>query len=148
MKSYNRSRALEDLRNYRIMLRSVENLSEKIALLDERMKQTRTVRITDMPPNHGTGERTVDDTWIDCIVEKENIALSLSLERKRIALIDRGLEALTDDERLVLTKFYIDRTPRYMDELCDALHVERTKIYNIREDALRKFTLMEYGIDV
>lgn len=148
MKSYNRSRALEDLRNYRIMLRSVENLAEKIALLDERMKQTRTVRITDMPPNHGIGERTVDDTWIDCIVEKENIALSLSLERKRIALIDRGLEALTDDERLVLTKFYIDRTPRYMDELCDALHVERTKIYNIREDALRKFTLMEYGIDV
>ncbi|MBP5410889.1 MAG: hypothetical protein J6Y26_03155 [Lachnospiraceae bacterium] len=139
--------AIYDLKHFRLWQRSAENLEDRIKMLDERMRTCRTVQLTGMPSNHGTGERTVDDTWIDCITEKENVGISLSVEQKRLKLIERGLAVLTEEELLVLTKFYIARTPSYLDDLCEALHVERSKVYSIRKTALWKFTVAEYGID-
>lgn len=138
--------AIYDLKHYRVWLRSIENLQNRIRMLDDRMKACRTAEITGMPSNHGGG-RTPDDMWADTIAEKENLKLGLAAERKRVELIERGLAILTDDEKTVLTDFYIDRPAQYIDGLCEKLHIERSKVYTIRKNALRKFTWTQYGID-
>lgn len=139
--------AIYDLKHYRIWKISIDNIQERIQMNDERLKSCRTVQLSGMPSAHGSGERTVDDTWIDCIVERDNLSMGLSLEQKRVKMIEKGLAALSAEEQLVLSKFYIDRPKNYLDDLCEALHVERSKVYNIRKNALRKFTLTQYGID-
>jgi len=141
--------AIYDLKNYSSYKRSISNLEEKIRLLDLKMQQCRSVNFAPTPPNHGSGgERHFDDTWVDCIVEKENIKLGLQVERKKLKLIERGLAALTDDQRYVLTMFYIDRPRDYIEAICDKLHCEKSTVYKIKDAALRQFTLEQYGIDI
>ena len=140
--------AIYDLKNYSSYKRSIANLEERIGMLNEKMHSVRSANFAPTPSNHGAGERHFDDTWVNCIVEKENIKLGLSVERKKVALIERGLKPLTDEQRYILTMFYIARPRNYVETICEKLHVEKTTVYKMKDAALRQFTIEEYGIDI
>ena len=140
--------AIHDLRSYNIFKRSIENLKERIAILDIKINSCRTSKMSQTPPNHGSGGRSGEDALIDAIVEKENVQMGLEVEERKLALIDRGLAALTDEERYVLTMFYISRPKNHVEIMCRKLHIEKATLYRLKDSALRQFTLEEYGIDI
>lgn len=140
--------AIYDLKSYNSYKRSIENLKERLVVLDIKMKSVRTSELSQTPPNHNTGGRSGDDAIIDALVEKENIKLSLEVEERKLALIERGLSALSDESRYVLTMFYIARPKNHIEVVCRKLHLEKASIYRIKDVALRQFTLEEYGIDI
>ena len=70
----------------------------------------------------------------------------LSYVAKEIGITEKGLAVLTEEEKTVLYKFFINRPRRHIEDLCESLNYEKTRIYEIKETALRKFTLSCYGI--
>ena len=83
---------------------------------------------------------------LDNIVERERLKLVYHADRRLVRLIDRGLSALSKEERLVIDLFYIDRPRDYIEELIKRLGYERAQIYRIKDNALYKFTVNMYGI--
>lgn len=57
-----------------------------------------------------------------------------------------GLEILSQEERLLLDRFYIHPSKGNVDRLCEELGLERTAVYSRKDKALRHFTLCLYGM--
>ena len=72
--------------------------------------------------------------------KKEIIERLQQLEALRQAVdnLDRALQALTPEERLVVQMLYIDRQKHGADKLCNILCVEKTSVYRRRDRALKK----------
>lgn len=71
---------------------------------------------------------------------------NLELVERHCARVERGLQQLAPQERQVLEGFYISPGPFGKDDLMDALHVERSALYERKEQALRHFTLATFGL--
>ena len=135
--------AIDDLRSYALQkdsLASTKELAESIA----KRLQSPSGGGYDREPVMG-GCSTVEDRWIAGIVEKELLWEAYETTAQHISRIEHALAMLSDDERLVLELFYINRPRRYIDELCERLCVEQSRVYQIKDKALSKFTLAMFG---
>lgn len=136
--------SIEDLREYRAVKESLGTLPEEIRALEEDMQLVKGTRY-DKTPVEG-GASGYEERLINYIDRKGRLEANLELAQARVERIERGLSVLTDNERLVLTRFYIHREPRYLDRLCGELGYEMRTIYRLKDSALKKFTLAMYGI--
>ena len=64
---------------------------------------------------------------------------------KTLEVIRRGLAALTPEERLILSRFYIYREKGHAQRLCQTLSVEQSSVYRRKDQAVEKFTEAVYG---
>ena len=135
--------AISDLNCYLARKNSILVMQEKIKEL--RAKEERLKSSGNTTPVQG-GSSKSEDMIINCIIECDHLKENIIAISRWLALFERGLKTLTEDERVVLDKFYINRPTRHIDRLCDELHYEKTRIYEIKDIALRKFTLSRYGI--
>lgn len=135
--------AKEELRSYTKLRVAQQNLRERIAALEDRKVAIRTSTVTPVP-THGGGSQ-YEDKLLDTIVQLDGVRAELAATDSMVALIERGLDALTCNERLVLDKFYMNRTARYVEELCDTLAVEQASIYRMAKRALYNYTVAAYG---
>lgn len=135
--------AKEELRSYTKLCAAQKNLQERIAALEERKVAIRTSTVSPVP-THGGGSR-YEDKLLDTIVQLDGLRAELAATEATVALIERGLDALTCNERLVLDKFYMNRTADYINELCEALMVERPTVYRMAKQALYGYTVVAYG---
>lgn len=136
--------AKEELRSYAKLRNAQRNLRDRIEMLEARKLAARTSSVSAVPL-HGGGNR-YEDKLLDTIVQLDGLRAELAATDAMLALIERGLDALTCDERLVLDKFYMNRTARYIDELCDTLAVEQASIYRMVKRALYNYTVAAYGV--
>ena len=136
--------SIDDLREYGALKESLGTLPEEIRALEEDMQLVKGTRY-DKTPVEG-GAYGYEERLINYIDRKGRLEQNLGLAQARVERIERGLSVLTDNERLVLTRFYIRREPRYLDRLCGELGYEQAQVYRIKGTALRKFTLAMYGV--
>lgn len=136
--------AISDLKKYRAMNESLTNIPERIRMLEIRFKSVKSGS-SDSTPVQGGGSRS-EDAMLDNIVERERLKLVYHADRRLVRLIERGLSKLSEEERLVIDLFYIDRPRDHLDELTKRLGYEKTQIYRIKDAALYKFTVTMYGI--
>ena len=137
--------AVSDLRRYLAMKRGVENNRERMAALEAEARGVR-LSLDDGVKVLGGGGHA-EDRLINILAERERLRLTNRAVRPLVRAMDRAMELLSDGERNVLERFYVDRRPGYLDVLCDELGYEERQIYNIKDEALRKFTLAMYGIE-
>lgn len=136
--------SIEDLREYRAVKESLGTLPEEIRSLEEDMQLVKGTRY-DKTPVEG-GASGYEERLINYIDRKGRLEQNLGLAQARVERIERGLSVLTENERLVLTRFYIHREPRYLDRLCGELGYEKTAVYGLKNRALKRFTLAMYGV--
>lgn len=139
-----RKAAAADLREYRYIRDSIDNLRGQIEELE---RQAHTLKGTayDRTPVKG-GTSGWEDRLIGNIDRRGRLGENLRAVQAKVARIERGLAALTDRERRVLDGFYVDRRGQHVERLCEELGYEERNIYNIKDEALKKFTLSMYGI--
>ena len=135
--------AVNDLKSYEARRQSVDNLKERIADLEKRA--IKLGGTSNSVPVQGGGNRN-EEALVNNIAERERLTMALSAAQKLVDVIDRGLAVLDDDEYKVLEGFYINRSSRHLDKLCDDLHCEKSTVYRIKDQALYKFTVAMYGI--
>ena len=135
--------AEEELREYPRKKESIRNIKEKIMALSERMTAVGGVQ-TDRAPVQGGASR-LEDSRIENITERGRLAHLLCSVQREVRLIEKGLSSLSEEERVVLEEFYLNSAHHPLERLCSTLHYERSRVYQIRDTALRKYTLTIYG---
>ena len=135
--------AKTELRDLPVMREAVANIPERIKMIEA--KKTSLQAASDSTPVQGGGNRN-EDRLLDLIVEGERLKYSLQAHQIRLGLIERGLEALNEQEQLVVKTFAEHRSGEAVDILTATLYVERSRVYQLWDAALRRYTIAEYGL--
>lgn len=136
--------AMQDLREYQAVKESLVSIPEELKALEIDMQLVRGTSYDKSPVQGGASGR--EDRLIDYIDKKGRLAENLRAATVRVRRIERGLEGLTDNERLVLHRFYISREHGHVDRLCQELGYETAQVYRIKDTALKRFTLSMFGV--
>lgn len=136
--------AMQDLREYQAVKESLVSIPEELKALEIDMQLVRGTSYDKSPVQGGASGR--EDRLIDYIDKKGRLAENLRAATVRVRRIERGLAGLSDNERLVLNRFFISREHGHVDRLCEELGYEKTAVYNIKDAALKKFTLSMFGV--
>lgn len=137
--------AIQRLKDYNDRLEAADNLTEQINKLEGDFTAIRSAS-TDGTPVQGGNENKLEQALIQNIATREELKKNLDFVKHEIAITEKGLAALTKEEKNILTRFYIDNSKGYVDRLCDELFVSKTELYRQKDKALKKFTMVCYGI--
>lgn len=135
--------AVDKLRRYDAMQTAQQNISREIARLKE---EAFSIRRADpaATPVRGSGGR-YDEVLMNNIVKRQELAWTLKQVKLWISNTDRGLQALSDEERQVLQRLYLYPEKGAIDRLCEELGLEQSSVYRRRDQALEHFTIAMYG---
>lgn len=135
--------AKDELRNYERLKMSLQNIKDRIQSIEEQKFSLKSS--SDDTPVQGGGAKN-EDKLLSLIVEQERLKHTYKANKLRLSLIEKGLSALNDIERTVITEFAKNRPGVAVDIISEKTSYERTQIYRIYDSALYKFTVAEYGI--
>lgn len=136
--------AIEKLKEYTARKNAITSIPEEIKRLEEDAQRIRSAS-TDATPVKGGGS-TREDMLLDNIVHREELQRRLSDALRWIDIVDAGLAVLSDEDRLVLDRFYIHPMRGNVDRLRSELGLEDERsVYKRKDKALRKFTIALYG---
>lgn len=136
--------AVQKLKSYEARRAAVGSIPDRIKALELEAATIKAGVGDGMPKSHG--DNKAEEQLIGNIAKREELAANLELARREIDLTDRGLAALDDEEKRILYIFFMNRPYRHIELLCDELHIEKTKLYGLKDEALKKFTLACYGV--
>lgn len=137
-----KAEAGKDLKTYPQRKAAVENIKEKIKVLDEQFKSLKGISAGE-PVMGGASKQ--EDRWLDNISERERLSFSLKIAVALVELTEKGLEALGERERQILEGFYMQRAENNIEKLCERFHFEKSRLYELKDNALKKFTIAMYG---
>lgn len=136
--------AINDLRCHEKRKAALESLADEIRELRGRTYGSNSPAADAVPVQGGSS--TAEGRWIDAIDELERKKEVYRLTKRRVDAVERGLAALDEQQRVVLDVFFVKRVQGGADFLAEKLHLERSRIYELRETAIRDFTMARYGI--
>ena len=135
--------AVNLLKEYPQRKDSLQSLKQRHAMLERELRELN---------EHGgkpqvKGELTAaQEQLLSSTTEQKQLLLNYQLAKLQLQWIEKGLSALDEDERMVLEGFYFIGGPCVKGDLMDALCIERTALYQLKDRALRKFTMSMYGL--
>jgi len=132
--------AEDDLRRYRQMKIGVLNTKDRLRLVSTSLSSRGDV----FKRKNGKADSEI----INAIVEKERLATNIESAERLLAIIDRGLDSLNEEERRLLEKFYMSAAPSKMRRLSEEFGYEPRTLYRKRDRALAKFTIAMYGLEI
>ena len=137
--------AIEKLKEYTARKNAITSIPEEIKRLEEDAQRIRAAS-TDATPVQGGGSAR-EDMLLSNIVHREELQRRLSDAQRWVKIVDDGLAVLSDEDRLVLDRFYIHPMRGNVDRLCGELGLEDERsVYKRKDKALRRFTVALYGI--
>lgn len=135
--------AIEKLKRYKAMQTAVKNIPEQICMLEA---SAASIRSSSAPKLGGhSGVRGREDAMINNLAERQELEWSLARVQQWLAVMNRGLDALTPEEIIILQKMYLFPERGAVDRLCSDLGVEQATVYRKRDKALHRFTVAMYG---
>ncbi len=135
--------AIDKLKQYEAKKQSLESIPLEIARLGSVMKSIRSATADGTPVQGGGSGR--ENMMLSNIVQREELERSLEQAQKWVDLVDAGLDILSEEERLILDRFYIHSERGAADRLAGDLHMDVKTVYKRKDDALRRFTISLYG---
>ncbi len=136
--------AVNLLKDYPARKESLHNIKERYTMLEKEMSKLRSAENEHIPVR-GALSRTQEQLF-NTMTEKEQLQFNYHMVRQQLDWVDRGLASLNEEERIVLEGFFLASAEHSKDDLMDKLCVERSTLYDMREKALRKFTISMYGL--
>lgn len=137
--------AIEDLKNYNNLKEGIKSLKLRINSLNNNYKAIKTGDFS-MQKVQGGKNKSSDERLIDNIAQRERLSLVLKADQMLAERIEQGLQALNEQERLVIEELVIKDKKNAIIELSRTLAYEKSKIYTMRNEAIKKFTIFMYGI--
>lgn len=136
--------AIEELKRLEDLKESIHHLNERIELTQNQLYNISAVQIGERVGGSGDG----DDVRLSKMVELEELKARKLITEKRVQLLQDCLDKLSEEQRLILDRFYIRRTSDYIEELEEVLFKSRAQIYYEKDNALRRLVRLLYGIGV
>ncbi len=138
-----KNEAMEKLRRYDAMRQALQNIPQEIGRLKAEATAIRRSAM-DMTPVRGSSGRR-DEALLNNIAQRQELEWTLKQVRQWLNITDRGLMALSEEDRLVLQRLYLYPQKGALERLCTELGVEQSSVYRKRDQALERFTLAMYG---
>ena len=69
-----------------------------------------------------------------------------NLTKSAVDQVDSALNQLTEEERKILERLYMNPSKGNVLRLCEELNIEQATVYRWRDSALKRFTIALYGI--
>lgn len=132
--------AEDDLRRYKQMKIGLLNSKDRLRLVSETVRAPKT--------SFGRKSRRAESEIISALVEIERLSANISSAERLLAIIERGLDSLSDEERRLLEKFYMSSSPSKMRHLSEEFGYEPRTLYRKRDRALTNFTIAMYGLEL
>ena len=131
--------AVKELKNYKAYKIKIQNLKSKIKALED----VGTGISYDGVRVDGGNDNGVENSMITRIDNKERLETMLKIAEVNINIIDRALEALTDDERKILIAFYVNKKEQgTADRLAEHFNRSSDYVYSTKNEALKRFAIM------
>lgn len=135
--------AIEDLRNHAAYTAALQTLEEDVYKLEHEsigiksaLASTDTIK---------SSSKSTDDKLLNNIVMLDKLKQQLRTTRYQVARVTRGLEVLSESERICLAFKYIYPRKNAIDNISDRLNIERATVYRAINSAMLKFTRSMYG---
>lgn len=135
--------AKDKLKNYSAKKASVSNLSDEIRELEYRRKSIRSATGDGTAVQGGGSKR--EDMLLTSIVLQDEMKENLLSAENWVKRVERGLAVLTEEEKIILERFYIFPERGAADRLASDLGVDVKTVYHRKDRALRKFTIAMCG---
>ena len=136
--------ARKDLQNYQRRKTALENMKQMVCLLQDDYCALRPGSF-DTAPVMGKGSGS-EEWMLNNIVKRERLQQNINATQAWLSFIENGLRCLTDQQRDILTEFYIDRKPGHVERLMERYHMEKSRVYEQKDQALYDFTVLTYGL--
>lgn len=136
--------AADKLRKHEARKEAIRSIPEEIRMYEEAFNGIRSAS-ADSTPVAGGGS-TREDMMLSNIVKREELKTALKQARRAVSIVDRGLATLSEEERLILDRFYIHPAKGNVERICNELRIEQSSAYRRRDAALKHFTIALYGI--
>lgn len=136
--------AITDLRCHEKRKAALESLADELRELRARTYGTSSPAADAVPVQGGSS--TAEERWIAAIDELERKKEVYRLTKRRVEAVERGLAALDEQQREILEAFFINRVQGHVQALAEKYHVEQSRVYQMKDQAVRDFTLARYGI--
>jgi DNA-directed RNA polymerase sigma subunit (sigma70/sigma32) len=137
---------INDLRELNYLQDYVNNYPKLMEALNLELTSIRTASSGSEPVSGGENNRT-EEKWLSLMAKKERLARNFGSREEKLDRMKKALDRLTNDERRILDLFYINRPTRgnHVERLTAELNMEKTRIYDLKNYALKKLTLCLYG---
>lgn len=137
--------AIDKLKGYMARKNAISSIPMEIARLKDDCGRIRSVT-SDATSVQG-GSSTREDRLLSNIALRQELELRLKDARRWVAVVDKALAVLNDEERLVLDRFYINTQRGGISRLCDELGLlDESSVYRRKAKALRNFAIALYGV--
>jgi DNA-directed RNA polymerase specialized sigma subunit len=136
--------AVDKLKCYEARKSSITRAEEELQRLTMEISRIRSATSDSTPVSGGTSTR--EDALINNIAKRDELKLARKISRIWVDQVDGAFSLLDEQERQILDYFFVHRQKGNVDRLCEILGVERTRVYERKDDALRHFTIALYGL--
>ena len=124
-----RDEAAQKLRRLDAMRHALDNLPREVDRLEQ----------------EAVGLLGSPDRLMGNLRRREVLGSQLRQTRSWVTSVERAMEVLSPEERLVLDRFYVYPRRGAADRLAEELGVERSQVYRKKDQALKLFTLAMFG---
>lgn len=139
-----REESIRKLRDYPARKNAIQTIPDEIEAINVRITSPRGSSTDKIAVREGGNK--YEDALLDALTEKDALEESRCIALRQVRRIERGLRMLNEKERRTLEIFFIRRPPNHVDILMVELHCEKTMVYKMKDEALRRFTIAMYGI--
>lgn len=136
--------AIERLQEYNSRKVSLETIPEQLKTLELEYTTIKGATNDETAVRSTTGAK--DDAWIANIVKRDELKKSLKIAESECLITEKALETLTDEQIHILEMFYIYKEQGHVERLSEELYVERSRVYELKDEALKQFTLACCGV--
>ena len=135
--------ATEKLRQHEAKKAAVLEIPGEIARLQAAFGSIRSSTSDGTPVKGGGSGR--EDALLGNIAMREELSIALDQTRACVERVSKALVVLTNEERMLLDRFYIAPSKGVAERLASELCLDVKSVYKRKDAALKKFTLALYG---
>lgn len=143
-----KNRAVKCLKNYTALGNAELNIRDQLTAIDKYISSGLDAMASVLSPE-SAGDIIEPDFIKTRRVEREILHHRMMICIAKRRAIERSLNALAEDEKTVLDRFFL-QPKRYncAEDLMELLGFEKTQIYRIRDRALRNFAENMFGCEM
>lgn len=135
--------AVEKLKQYIPRKLSLNSIPLEINRLESSMEGIRSAVSDGSSMRAGGGSR--DDMYLSNMTHRGELERAMEQAAMWVDMVESALEILSDEERLILERFYMRPEKGAADRLAGDLRIDVKTVYRKKDDALRRFTIAMYG---
>lgn len=137
------SESVSDLRLYGQRKRFLENVDSQLIWLENDFAALKGCA-TDSEAVEGGASKS-EDHLLNNIVKRDKLKQSKRLAKEFVEQVEKTLDMLPKQQKDILTEFFVDRSRGHIERLMDKMHIEKSRVYELKDEALHNFTILRYG---